>query len=142
MIHTIIAAGLFLLILALFLWLHLKRFFRSQGINHKRTAFIRSVSFIAPTVGFTIEHPGQHFWVFICAACMQMFLFWLLFDGIYNKWRGFDWWFTGANDDVLEKDNSFLDQLQEDLGLTATQAIKIGGSIMFLAFYILSWINH
>ncbi len=46
------------------------------------------------------------------SGLMIAFFIWLLFDGIYNLIRGFNWWFTGSDDaDDAEADN-FLQGLK------------------------------
>lgn len=125
-----------LAVLAGFLFLHYRRWLKSRGINHKRTLMIRVVLLIPSTVWFTLSHPGQMVWTGLLAAAMQGFFFWLFFDGLYNRLRGFDWWFDGGSE---EKDSSQLDGMLAKIGDFGEKIIKISGTIISVGIYILSY---
>ena len=69
----------------------------------------------------------------IPAAMIALFI-WLFFDGLYNKVRGFNWWFTGSNDPDDAKTDNFLQRLK----LWQHVVIKIGGLALFVTLYILT----
>src|ERR1044072_2823847 len=59
------------------------------------------------------------------------FLYWYLFDGLYNKWRGFDWWFTGG----VDTEDAKSDKLLRKIPLKWVKVIKIGGCILGVIIY-------
>jgi hypothetical protein len=64
---------------------------------------------------------------------MMAFFIWLFFDGLYNKIRGFNWWFTGSNDADDAKTDNFL----QGLKLWQHVAIKVGGVVVTVTLYII-----
>jgi hypothetical protein len=102
---------------------------------------IRAILLIPSTVWFTLIHPGQFFWVGVCAIAMQGFVFMFLFNGIYNRLRGFEWWFEGGNNDPTEKDSSVIDLVLSKIGRFWSQAIVITGTIVSVGIYILTYFS-
>lgn len=60
-------------------------------------------------------------------------LWWELFDGWYNKKRGFKWRFNGT----IDADDAMLDRFLHKIGDTWEGVIKIGLIVSFLTAYIL-----
>lgn len=109
-----------------------RKWLKQRSVNHTDEAWLRVLLMIVPTVFFCIAHtPAFNIWVLIDVALMQLFIFWLLFDGIYNKLRGFGWWFAGSDD----PDDSVLDNFLQEYPV-AGAILKIGGSILFITIYI------
>jgi|GEM_PF-6893993 len=129
----------FFAVLAGFLFFHYRRWLKSRVINHKRTTMIRAVLLIPSTVWFTLSHPGQVFWTAVLSIAMQGFVFLFAFNGLYNRLRGFDWWFEGGNNDPTEKDNSLIDEFLAKIGRFWTQVIVITGMIVSVGIYILTY---
>jgi hypothetical protein len=60
-------------------------------------------------------------------------VWWELFDGFYNKMRGFKWRFNGT----IDADDSKLDQFLYKIGDTWEGILKIGLILISLIAYIL-----
>lgn len=67
------------------------------------------------------------------ASGMVAFFMWNMFDGIYNKLRGYNWWFTGSNDGDDAKTDNFL----QSLSPLMQKVVKIGGLALFTTLYII-----
>lgn len=91
-------------------------------ISHIRGALLRSFG-LAPVI-FILG------WQSIPAVG---FLYWFLFDGLFNHIRGFNWWFTGSDDKNDAKTDDFL----QSISLTKQKWIKIGGTIISVILYII-----
>ena len=57
--------------------------------------------------------------------------YWLLFDGIYNRIRGFNWWFTGSND----RDDAGTDNFLQSIPLWLHVTIKVAGALASSIIY-------
>lgn len=107
-----------------------KKWRRELTIYHTKEAWLRCALLIPSTILFTVFHPDKTLWILVLSLLMQFFTFWFLFDGLFNKLRGFSWWKSATMDG---KDNSFLDSLQ-------AKTIKILGMILTVGLYIFTWI--
>lgn len=107
-----------------------KEFNSIQTINHKKTAFIRCLLLLPSTIGLSLSHPWPWYYALIPSTLIQFFLFWLLFDGLYNIKRNFNWWFMGT----IDKDESVTDNFIRKHG----QVIKLAGCALSIAFYFLT----
>ena len=74
-------------------------------------------------------------WKYIDFAFVEAFTYWFLFDGLYNKIRGFDWWFFGSFGDP--GGDAKLDVLQKHLGIIGSKILKIGVIIITLTLFII-----
>lgn len=116
---------LFFAVLILNLIVDYGEWIKNKPVNHGKEAWIRLVLLI-PSI-WILSPPVL--WVLL----MEFFVYWTLFDGIYNKLRGFDWWFPGS----VEKSDAILDKLQRKLGKTGSLILKFvgcGASIFFYFF--------
>jgi hypothetical protein len=112
-----------------------------QGIrvNHTKEALLR-IALLTPStillaVPKLLNSPKtiDHYALYIgLAACLLFAIWWELFDGWYNKKRGFKWRFNGTVDD----DDSTLDRFLYSIGDTAEGVLKIGLIALFLFLYI------
>lgn len=93
---------------------------------------IKSSLFLMPSEYLILEVLYTAAAFAIPAAMIALFI-WLFFDGLYNKVRGFNWWFTGSNDPDDAKTDNFLQRLK----LWQHVVIKIGGLALFVTLYIL-----
>lgn len=57
----------------------------------------------------------------------------LLFDGLYNQKRGYNWWFTGG----VDPDDAWWDKLQRKIPLFLLKVLKIGIPILLTAAYVI-----
>lgn len=109
-------------------------------VDHSRGLIIRSLLLLPSLVAFIIAVDRtwpRALLVGLVAFIMMGFNYWNLFDGFYNWLRGFGWFFTGTNDPGDAKTDNFL----QAIPLALHVALKIGGSILSIYFYIKSF-NH
>ena len=112
-----------------------RKWLKQRGVKHTDEAWLRVLLMIAPTILFCIAHtPAFNIWVLVNVAMMEFFLFWLLFDGFYNKIRGYGWWFAGSDDE----DDAWLDNIIQAWPWMA-KIIKITGAILFVTIYIITY---
>lgn len=75
------------------------------------------------------------FWIsFVSSGLMMAFFIFNFFPGLYNKFRGFSWWFPGSkdfNDSITEK---YLKKYSPG----KRKAIKLGGLAISIILYILT----
>ena len=138
----IVSILLFLFALAYFCLTEYRKWLKHRGTDHREQWVLHVAFLLPPVVGFTVAHNGHHLPVFALAASMVGFCFWTLFDGIYNEMRGYDWWFTGGHNDPTEINDSKLDLFLFKIGETATKILKIGGCIVTITVYVLSYIHN
>lgn len=106
-----------------------------RAVDHGAEAWLRVLLMIVPTVLFCISHTPQFdIWVLANVALMEFFTFWLLFDGLYNRIRGYGWWFAGSDDE----DDAWLDNIIQAWPWMA-KIIKITGAILFVTIYIITY---
>lgn len=60
---------------------------------------------------------------FAIPAAMIAFFIWLFFDGLYNVFRGFGWWYTGSGESTAANTDKALRKLPLWLHIV----IKVGG---------------
>lgn len=130
-----LAVILFFAVLAWDVVTDYRKWLKHRGVKHTDEAWLRVLLMIVPTVLFCIAHtPAFDIWVLTNVGFMQFFTFWLLFDGLYNRIRGYGWWFAGSDD----ADDPFLDDLiQKHPKLAAV--LKIAGAVIFITIYILTY---
>lgn len=85
-------------------------------VNHKKEAIIRAF-LLAPTIYcllFPLKFVGLGDFLFrLTFSLMLVFsIWWELFDGVYNKLRGFKWRFNGS----VDPDDSILDKFLYKIG--------------------------
>lgn len=104
-------------------------------INHDRGAFLRILG-LTPSVICLIFATNEKKWLLIAILVLAMvgINYMNLFDGFYNIFRGFGWFFTGSEDGAgdARTDNFF-----QAIPLWGNIVIKIGGSLVTIIFYIL-----
>lgn len=97
-----------------------------KKVNHKRGALLRSLGLVPSTIFLSLGY-GDFWWGLFLSIVMQFFVFWLLFDGLYNTFRKFGWFFQGSDD----KDDAVLDEIPKWLSI----GFKIVGSAASILFY-------
>jgi hypothetical protein len=109
-------------------WLNLKK------VNHTLEWRILAIASLIPTY-FFISYSNSHWFITgLISSGMISFFIWIFFDGLYNLLRGYNWWFTGSDDEDDAKTDDFLQKLT----LTQHKLIKIIGLIIFVIFYLLT----
>ena len=113
-------------------------------VDHPKDNWQRSF-FISPAgVCFYFGHPhvstlnGQSLLILANVCLMLFFVWWLAFDGWYNKKRKLKFWFMGSFNDAGHNDAA-LDKFQRWAGPTASKLIKVLGAGLTVIFYIISF---
>jgi hypothetical protein len=97
---TLLAIVLFCLTLGIDLYTDIDRWKENMAVNHKRGALLRLIGLVPVCIILG--------WKFVP---LVGFLYWFLFDGLYNVWRGFNWWFTGSDDADDATTDNILQQI-------------------------------
>jgi hypothetical protein len=72
--------------------------------------------------------------VFTVSVFMIGSFYWLFFDGLYNSFRGFSWWFNGS----VDPDDSLLDRILMKMEDWQEALLKIGLFASSIFLYIKS----
>lgn len=117
-----------------------------RAVNHPEEWWLMVVAALPAVYFFTmesrlhwIEFDSIFLSILVLIACiflsaaMMAFFIWLFFDGLYNKVRGYNWWFTGSEDADDAKTDNFL----QGLKLWQHVLIKVGGLALFVTLYII-----
>jgi len=118
-----IAAISFVAVLAWDVLTDYRKWLKGHGVAHAKEAWIRCLLLIPAIVLFTIAHKGNSWTSLLYSVAMCFFVFWTLFDGLYNVLRGFGWWFTGSDDEEDADTDNFLQSIPKWLHIL----IKLGG---------------
>lgn len=84
---------------------------KEKHINHKKEWWRALVSVLtcSPSIAlFTIASGFTWYIALAVSTGLCFFFFWLMFDGIYNKLRRENWWFTGSDDKEDAVTDNFL----------------------------------
>lgn len=98
------------------LWKHKK------PINHTRGSLLRLIG-LAPCVIL----------LRLSSTPLIFFLYWTLFDGLFNIIRKQPFWSTGTND----PDDALTDNFLQQLSLKQHMIVKLGGIAISFIFYII-----
>lgn len=126
---VIMAAAILLFLCALGadVYTDYERWKKSKRVNHRIGTIYRIVLLIPSFFLFTAG--ADRFIIQSLAVLMMQFSwFWFLFDGIYNKLRGFKWWFRGS----VDKDDAKLDKLPLWISIPAKGAGIVCGTIWYI----------
>lgn len=97
-------------------------------VNHQRGAIVRVLGLIPCLVCLIVYRPVK-WWI---APSLMCFNYWNLFDGFYNIFRGFGWFFTGSEDGAGD---AASDNFLQSIPLWAHICIKILGSLITIFLY-------
>lgn len=105
------------------------------NLNHTKEWWLRVALLFPSVTGFALLLPVN--WIAGCglSAAMCAFVWWLLFDGIYNKLRGFGWWYNGSDDG--EGLDANTDEWLRGRKLWVQIAVKVGLAVLFTTLYII-----
>lgn len=130
----IIATVILLLIVCIKLLINYEDWINVRPINHTKEWCFMAIA-AAPAIYFyTMASSLAWYLAAPLSAAMMAFFIWLLFDGLYNKVRGYNWWFTGSDD----ADDARTDNFLQSIDLWLHKLIKIGGNILLIATYIIT----
>lgn len=135
-----ILLGVISFFIALFahLYFDFNRWEKKKPIDHsKKWRTVLWVALLIPSIVFFVKaHHGNTWWVLANVLLMEFFMYVFLYDGLYNNWRHFDWWFTGSDDG---NQDAVTDNFWRSIGKFWTQVIKISMAIMWPVIYIVSF---
>lgn len=80
---------------------------------------------------FRDQYPVFQWWVPIEVIFLLGSWYWFLFDGIYNILRGFNFWFTGSNDQDDAHTDNFLQWLPRWGQITVKIACLVASIILY-----------
>lgn len=110
-------------------WYDLRLWFKEKRRPHKKGWRLKAVT-SAPAL-IALSFASNFIWVvsLIVTSILLMCLFLLFFDGFYNTFRGFGFWYRGSND----LDDASTDDFFQSIPIWAGVALKIllvSGSIL------------
>lgn len=109
-----------------------KKWLKDKAVKHTKEAWERAILLLPSTICFTMDLPIAFWKALIMVLIMEFFVYWNLFDGLYNKFRGFDWWFTGS----IDKDDAKLDKFQRKHSIRALKiSLAAGSTIVYFLTY-------
>lgn len=125
MITLIIGLVLYFGVLGLDLYIDINKWKKGKSANHQDKGWRRSIA-LAPSV-YLIG------WQYIL---LMIALYWFLFDGLYNIFRNFNWWYTGSEDG---KDDAKTDNLLQSLTPLQRKGIKFACILVsaLMAYWLL-----
>jgi hypothetical protein len=127
------AISAFVIVLAANVVYDYRKWLRNQGVRHKKDFIIRCILLVPSLYLFAKALPVTWVWSLIISGAMMGFVFWFLFDGLYNVIRGYKFFETGS----IDKDESTTDNTQRFLGKFASILIKIIFSIATVTIYVI-----
>lgn len=132
MIHLAVAIILFIGVLIWDLATDYRKWLNRIPVNHTLEGVVRAVLLIPSLVFFLIYRDPFTWWLVPVTVVMVQFWYWLLFDGIYNRLRGYSWWFTGSNDPDDARTDDFLQAIPQWLQIVIKLAGAAGGTILYV----------
>lgn len=122
LILIILGVAIFVATLLYDLYTDIKLWKEDKPVKHTKGTILRCIGLIPAII--LIGWPS---------IMLVGFAYWLLFDGLFNTRRGFNWWFTGSDD----PDDAKMDNLLQTLTLLQHKALKIGGLGIGLILYLI-----
>lgn len=133
----ILSLILFFIVLGWDLRSDYKKWKEGVHVKHTKEALTRGLLLI-PAISLLVVPKviNTSFWYFLWVSTVSVGLYgslwWELFDGIYNKLRGFKWRFNGS----VDSDDSKLDRFLYKIGDFWEGVMKVGLILLFLILYI------
>ena len=110
-----------------------KKWLQQLPVKHGKEAVQRGL-LLMPSFILLMWNTDWTIWNGISALLLMGSAYWELFDGWYNKLRGFKWRFNGS----VDPDDSLLDKFLYKIGDTWEGVLKIGLILASLTFYLLT----
>lgn len=132
----IIAIMLYIVLFSYILQTHLELWEQGKTINHTKWLLYRQIGFIPIVLGLLIAKGDFNLLLIIATFGLLNSVWWLLFDGLFNIKRGFNWWYNGSFGEE-EVDGSWFDSLLKNLKPWQDGLIKIGLITIFLSLYLI-----
>lgn len=117
-------------------WLKHRNQVNTRSItNHSLEWVIMAAVCAYPVYWFTVHSSLPWPLAALDSAAMISLFIWLFFDGLYNKLRGFNWWFTGSGESTAANTDKFLKRLPVWL----QAVVKVGGVVATAVIYIINY---
>lgn len=103
------------------------------SVNHQKEWYVRVLLMVIPTIILVLDVKDFYalFFAMLSGGMALGFLYWILFDGIYNVWVLKEQFF-----DIIGTTSS-LDQFQQRLGKREAVIFKFVGFILFSFSYFI-----
>lgn len=121
MVDLLVGIAWYIIVFVWDLWSDYKKWLSNRKVRHSPEYWMRIALLITPSI-ILASRLDADWWLGLFVT-LSVFgsVWWLFFDGLYNKLRGFDWTFEGSKD----KDESIWDDFVRWLGKTWTLVLKI-----------------
>lgn len=104
-----------------------------KPVNHKLEWVLMDIACIPSIVLFALHSNLSFVLAIIISALIVADFIWFFFNGIYNKLRGYGWWFTGSGG----KDGAITDKFLMGLKGWQQKVFEIVPLIIFITIYII-----
>ena len=121
MVDLLVGIAWYIIVFVWDLWSDYKKWLSNRKTKHIPEYWMRIALLITPSI-ILASRLDADWWLGLFVT-LSVFgsVWWLFFDGLYNKLRGFNWMFEGSKD----KDESIWDDFVRWLGKTWTLVLKI-----------------
>lgn len=109
-----------------------QRWKENKSLPHFKQ-WVQRILLLSPSI-LLLSIPNLDITTLTISSLLEGSTWLLLFDGFYNKIRGFDWWFMGS----IDKDESWWDKIQRKIPLKLLKVLKIGVPILLLIIFIIN----
>lgn len=114
-----------------------KSWLRNESVNHAPKHILRPI-ILAPSLAVLVSVLDWKwpYWLILAipiVVLMEFFVYWIVFDILFNILRGFTWNFTGS----VESDDAGSDKLLRKY--PSLQFIRIIIACLLITIYILLW---
>ena len=89
------------------------KWLKHRAVIHGKEAWVRAILLAPSCYYMSTDLPLQWYWGLSISAFAEASMWWLLFDGLYNVFRGYNWWFTGSVDPDDASTDTFLRKLKK-----------------------------
>ena len=124
--NIILASILFLTILYLDVHSDYKKWKENKPVNHLKEWLFRALFLVPSTILLAL--PEFSILSVLYSVGVVGFTWLLLFDGFYNKIRGFSWWFLGSED----LNDAWWDKFQRKIPPKILKISKIVVPLIFI----------
>lgn len=110
-----------------------RKWLSGKPVNHRKEWIFLTLANVPAILIFTWLADYEWYYAAPISSLMIAHFIWLFFDGIYNKLRGFNWWYTGSDDE----DDAFTDDILQHLPVPIHAILKIAGFVGYVTLYLL-----
>lgn len=137
--YLLIGIAAFFIVLGVDLYTDLEA---GVNIDHKRGAILRAIGLLFSLIPLTLYSKGKGVNILLAGFLSTLligFNYLNFFDGFYNIFRGYGWFFTGSEDGSAD---AITDNFFQAIPLWLHATIKIIGSLTsILIYYLITFKN-